>query len=71
MSPAGGSCLALSGQVKDRLQDHSQDGRGEQADQHCTLYLADIQDDGDKQAENEDQSWPAVQRALDTQLNRG
>ena len=71
MSPAGGSRFTLSRQVKDCLQDDGQDGRGDQTDQHCTLYLADIQDDGDNQAENEDQSWPAIERAIDAKLNRG
>ena len=71
LSPAGRRGLTLRGKVEDCLQDDGQDGRGEQADQHCALYLADIQDDGDNQAENEDQSWPAIERAIDAKLNRG
>ena len=71
LSPAGGSRFTLSRQVKDCLQDDGQDGRGDQTDQHRTFDLANVQDDGDNQAENEDQSWPAVQRSVDAQLNRG
>lgn len=57
--------------MKNGFDDDGQNRRRDDRDEDGTLDLTDVEDEGQEQAEDEDQGRPALQGAVDAQLNRG
>ena len=63
--------VGLRADAEDRLDDHREDRRAEDAVEDRALHAAHVQRDDDEEADDEDEQRPAGEEAADTQLTQG